>query len=178
MFASSLPSWTASLRRAAALVKAFALLEDTPRGANDAAPPRRPTDPMSRRLGDAAAHGRPADSTPRRIPDSAPRGRPDAGTRGRDAGAGPRRLADIPPLRLHVPAAAAQGAAADLRAADLHGLRSHPHRRALRATRERREGAVVARPAACTVPVVRSEAGTRGASVQNARWAAQRAAHR
>ncbi|HUR85700.1 MAG TPA: hypothetical protein VMY78_10165 [Solirubrobacteraceae bacterium] len=103
MFASDLPRWTASLRRAAALVKAFALLEDAPPSASVAARPCRHADNA------------------------------------------PRRLADIP---------------------------------ALRATRERREGAVAARPAVCTVPVVRRDAGTRGAAARSARWAAQRAAHR
>ncbi len=123
MFASNLPSWTASLRRAAALVKAFALLEDAPRGA--VAQPRA------------------------------------------------RRLADTPPLPLDHAIAAGGG-----HDGDLHAARVHPHRRALRATRERREGAVADRPAACTVPLKPRGTATRAVRVQNARWAAQRAAHR
>ncbi|HTN25318.1 MAG TPA: hypothetical protein VL120_15110 [Solirubrobacteraceae bacterium] len=42
MFASEPPTWTSRLRRAAALVKAFALLEDPPRDARRAATARLP----------------------------------------------------------------------------------------------------------------------------------------
>jgi len=121
MFASHLPRWTAGLRRAAALVKAFALLEDAPRSAAPA--PRR------------------------------------------------RRLAQIPPLVVDPRAGAPEH--------DRHMARTHPHRRALTHVRVRRDGAVPARPAACTVPIAAPHgAGARGAATQNARWAAQRAAHR
>jgi hypothetical protein len=55
MFASHLPRWTASLRRAAALVKAFALLEDAPRSAPTASRPRRLSDTPPLRLTSGAA---------------------------------------------------------------------------------------------------------------------------
>src|SRR4051794_11128070 len=113
MFAYHLPRWTAGLRRAAALLKAFALLEDGPRGA---AP------------------------TPRR-----------------------GSLAQRSPLGLDRREGAPEH--------DRHGARAHPHRRALTHVHVRRHGALPARPAACTVPIVAPRgAGARGAAAQNARW--------
>jgi hypothetical protein len=121
MFASQLPRWTAGLRRAAALVKAFALLEDAPRSA---APERQR-----------------------------------------------RALAQLPPLALDPRGGAPEH--------DRHAARAHPHRRALTHVRMRRDGAVPARPAACTMPIAAPRGvEARGATAQNARWAAQRAAHR
>src|SRR4051795_9824957 len=91
----------------------------------------------------------------------------------RSAAPDPRRraLAHPPPLPL--------GPLAGEPEHDRHMARVHPHRQCLTHVRVRRDGAVPARPAACTVPIVASRAaGARGVAAQNARWAAQRAAHR
>jgi hypothetical protein len=97
MFAPSVSRWTARLARAAALAKAFALLEDPPR---------------------SVAAGAHVDGL---------------------AGA-PLRPASDPSA--HVTHA--------------HEARTHPHRRRLVAgARERRPGAVAARPVRCTVPIAR-----------------------